>query len=114
MREAGEDHLFQRPCLGRDGRADARLGMAEQVGLPTGDSVEITTTIMAYQPAAFAAGNRYQWQFAGEVFAHLRARVPEHVQVARTPALRLGCAYHCGKAGILLHTRIIAAFAGSR
>src|SRR3546814_1621657 len=83
MRAASEDHLLQRARLPCDRPGDARLGVAEQVGPPAAHRVESAAAVVADQPGAVAAGDRQQRQGV-RVFAHLRAGVPEHGQVARS------------------------------
>ena len=82
VREAGEDHLFERPGLLGDRTRDARLGMAEQVGPPARHRVEVALPVHADQPRALAACDGDQRQDGG-VLAHLRAGVPQHREVAR-------------------------------
>jgi len=55
--------------------------MAEQVGPPARDRVEVAAAVEAFQPGAATAPDRHQRQFAA-VFAHLRARVPDDREVA--------------------------------
>ena len=86
--EAGQHHLFQCPGLRGDGGADAWLGMAEQVGPPAADRVQVARAVMADQPGAFAAGDRHQRQGV-RVLTHLGAGMPQHRQVAVTPIVRL-------------------------
>jgi len=104
VRKAGQDHLFQRARLPGDRRGDARFRMAEQVGPPTRYGVEVAASVVAYQPGAFAARDRHQRQYVG-VLAHLRARVPQHREVAGSPAI--GVRYHRAIVNPVLHPRII-------
>ncbi len=86
MAEAGKHHLFQLPGLGGNGTTDARFGMAEQVGPPTADGVQVAIAVVVDQPCSFTTGDRHQRQ-GMRVLAHLRARVPEHLQIALPPVL---------------------------
>ncbi len=105
VRAAGEDHVFQRARLPRDGFGDARLGVAEQVGPPAADRIEVAATVTADQPGTFAACDRQQRQRV-RMLAHLRARMPQHGKVARTPALGVG--YHRQVMQTAFHPDIIA------
>ncbi|MNV47961.1 hypothetical protein D3C71_1398450 [compost metagenome] len=84
MAEPGQHHLLQLGGLPGDGRADARLRMAEQIGPPTAHRVQVALAVVIDQPRAFATGDRQQRQGV-RVFTHLRARVPQHGQVACAP-----------------------------
>ncbi|MNV55841.1 hypothetical protein D3C71_1480910 [compost metagenome] len=86
MTEAGQHHLFQLGGLLGNGRTDARLRMAEQIGPPTAHRIQITMAVMVDQPRAFAAGDRQQGQGVG-MLAHLGARVPKHGQIALPPLI---------------------------
>ena len=66
-----------------DGGADARMGVAEEIDPPRADGVEVAFAVEVLEPhpAAAADGNRRQVL----VVAHLRARVPQHAQIALGP-----------------------------
>ena len=53
--------------------------------------IQMAVAVVIDQPRAVAAGDRQQWQHIG-VFAHLRAGMPQHGQVAGQPVMRVG--YH--------------------
>src|SRR5690606_33799579 len=57
MTEAGQDDLFELARLLCDGSADSGMGMAEQVGPPAADRVEIPLAGYILHPAAFAAAD---------------------------------------------------------
>jgi hypothetical protein len=95
--------------LAGDGGGDARLGMAVQIGPPAADAVQHAATVETNQPGAFAARHREQRKRM-RVLAHLRARVPEHGQVARAPVI--GGGYH-GAIVKSFHPAIIAAGAAA-
>lgn len=88
MREAGEHHMLQRIQLLLDRRANARIGMAKQVGPPRADGIEITLAIEVFQPHAVAATNRDHRHgliaiaVVRRMVTHLRTRVPDVLQVA--------------------------------
>ncbi len=103
MREPGQDHLFQRMRLPRDGLGDSRLSVPMQIRPPTADAIQGASAVVTDQPCALAAGHREQGQ-GMRMFAHLRAWVPQHSEVARPPVV--GVVYHLGMH--LLHIRIIA------
>ncbi len=105
VRAAGQDHLFQRAGLPADGRGDAGLGVAVQVGPPAADAVEDAPSVEPHQPRALAALHRKQRQ-GMRMLAHLRAGMPEHGQVACPPVIRGG--YH-GSIVNAFHSAIIAA-----
>ncbi|MNS79373.1 hypothetical protein D3C72_1130260 [compost metagenome] len=86
MAEAGQHHLLQLSGLGGDGTTNARLGVAEQVGPPAADGVQVAVAVVIDQPGAFATGDRHQRQRV-RMLAHLRARVPQHLEVALPPVL---------------------------
>ena len=69
------------------------FGVAVDIGPPTADRIQYAAAVVPHQPRAFATCHRKQRQCVG-VFAHLRAGVPEHGQVARTPSVIGG--YHGG------------------
>jgi len=63
--------------------------VAEQVGPPAGNGVQVAAPVATHQPRAFATCNGQQRQRAG-VLAHLGARMPQHGQVALAPTGRVG------------------------
>ena len=81
MREAGEQHVLEAPGLGGERRVDARVRVAEEVHPPGADAVEIAPPLEVVQPHALAALDRHQRQAL--VVLHLRARMPDHREVAR-------------------------------
>ena len=93
VREPGQDDLLQRARLPADGLGDARFGMAMQVGPPTADPVQHAAAVEPHQPRTFAMRDGEQRQGIG-VFAHLRAWVPQHGQIACAPVA--GGGYHGG------------------
>jgi len=109
MRAAGQDHLLQRAGLPADGRGDARLGVAVQVGPPAADAVEDAPAVEPHQPCALAALHRKQRQRM-RVLAHLRAGMPEHGQVACPPVI---CGGYHGCIVNAFHPAIIAAGAAA-
>jgi hypothetical protein len=88
VRATGKDHLLQRAGLARDGSGDAGLRVPMQVDPPAADRIERPAAVVAHQPGAVAPCDRQQRQHV-RMLAHLRARVPQHGEVARTPAVGL-------------------------
>jgi hypothetical protein len=80
VREACQHHVLEAAELARDRGADARVGVAEQVDPPRADRVEVAAAVGVVEPHALAAldGDHRQ----PLVVLHLRARVPDGVQIA--------------------------------
>ena len=83
MAEAGENHMLQLIDLILDALIDPRVGVAKHVDPPGADRVDVALAIEVLEPHAFATFDRYQRQLF--VVLHLRARVPEHLQVTLHP-----------------------------
>jgi hypothetical protein len=84
--EARQHHVFELLRLRRDGRGDARFGMAEEIGPPARHRVQIPFPGKIFQPRPAPAPDRHQRQ-RFRVFAHLGTGMPEHGEVARAPFL---------------------------
>ena len=104
MREAGQHHLFQRRRLARDGRGDARFAMAEQVGPPAADRIQVAPPVVRRPASAFAAADRHQRQGVGMLApsactgchstARSRARHGVRPLLAFVPGDRLSASVH--------------------
>ena len=81
VREAGQHHVIEAVELVLERGDDARMAMAEQAGPPGADRVQIAAAVVAGQPDALGLGDRQHRQ--GFVIVHLRARVPDHGEIAR-------------------------------
>lgn len=93
MRKAGQDHLFKRARLSGHRLGDARFGVSVQVDPPATDRVQVLAAVLSDQPGPVAAGHGHERQGVRAcvrmVRAHLRAWMPEHREIARTPAVRV-------------------------
>ena len=80
MGEAGQHDVVERVELLVERRLDARMAVAEQVGPPGADGIQIAVAVEILQPGAFAAADGHQRQ--GLVQLHLGARMPDGVEAA--------------------------------
>jgi hypothetical protein len=88
MRHAGQHHMVEAVELVLQRGNDARMAVAEDVGPPGTDRIEIARAIRRIQPGAF--GLRDGQHRHGFVIVHLRARVPDHGKIARGQRVGIG------------------------
>ena len=108
VREAGEDHLFQRAAPAR-AIAAAMRGSAwpNRLVHQLADRIQVAAAVCPISQAPSPRAIGTSGSGVG-VLAHLRARMPQHGQVARPPAI--GVRYHRRHRECLSsHPRIIAA-----
>ena len=87
VREAGEDDVFELLRLVADRGGNAWLAMAEKIGPPRTDRIQVASAVHAFQPGTATTADGQQRQRIG-MLGHLRAGMPQHGQVARP---KLGC-----------------------
>ncbi len=86
MGEATEQHMVEPVELRLDPLDDHRMAVAEDIGPPGADRVDVALAIEIGQPDAFGGGDRYQRQrAAGFVVLHLRAGMPDMREGALHP-----------------------------
>ena len=80
--EAREHHVRQLLELPGYGRIDVRMGVTPEVYPPGADRVDVTLTVIVFQPHAVTAANRDQ-RHGSLVILHLGAGVPDVLEVER-------------------------------
>jgi hypothetical protein len=78
--EARQQHVLELVDLALERRADRGVVVAEQVHPPRADRVEVAAAVVVLEPDAVAAPDRYRRPAL--VVLHLRARMPQHGEVA--------------------------------
>ena len=84
--EAGQHHMVEFVELVLQRRDDARMTMPKQASPPRTYRIQIALAVVTGQPRALGARDRQHGQ--GFVIVHLRARVPDHGEIARGQAGR--------------------------
>ena len=91
MRQPGQHRVVEARELVDQRRADRRMAVAEEVGPPRADAVEVAPALDVDQPGPLGRGDRDQRRriglraVRGAVRLHLRAGVPDGAQAAFAP-----------------------------